>query len=248
MFQKYYKLILFFFIALSSQTASSADLYSLLASSYVVTLSGGPAWESSGTTQTLNLAPEIEKTYTANKPTSTFAEGEVFLGIQRPLPKALQGQIGLAIAVTGDATLSGDIWDDADPIFDNYTYQYKVNHTHVALKGKLLGDWDWPLMPWVSGSIGIGFNRAYDFNNTPTIYEAIPNSNFSSYTTTAFTYTVGIGFQRKLTKNWQMGVGYEFADWGKNQLGTADGQTTGDVLSLSHLYTNSLLLNLTYTA
>ena len=150
--------------------------------------------------------------------------------------------------MTGDATLSGDIWDDADPIFDNYTYQYKVNHTHVALKGKLLGDWDWPLMPWVSGSIGIGFNRAYDFNNTPTIYEAIPNSNFSSYTTTAFTYTVGIGFQRKLTKNWQMGVGYEFADWGKNQLGTADGQTTGDVLSLSHLYTNSLLLNLTYTA
>ena len=46
----------------------------------------------------------------------------------------------MAFVVTGAAKLSGDIWDDADPQFDNYTYQYQIKHSHFALKGKLLLD------------------------------------------------------------------------------------------------------------
>ncbi len=43
------------------------------------------------------------------------------------------------------------------------------------------------------------------------------------------------------------GVGYEFADWGKNQLGRAPGQTLNTGLSMSHYYINSILFNITYT-
>ena len=228
--------------------APVSGFFSMLASSYIVTLSGGQVWESDGQTQTLNLAPGIEKTYTANQPTNTLAVGELFLGIQRPLMQNLQGQAGFAFVMTGDATLSGNIWDDADPVFNNYTYKYNVKHSHVALKGKLLGDWGWPVMPWISGSVGVGINRASDFTNSPTIYEAVPNANFSSNTITSFTYTLGIGMQRLLTENWQAGIGYEFADWGKSQLGAAAGQTSENGLSLTHLYTNGVMLNLTYTA
>ncbi|MFN7097540.1 MAG: outer membrane protein [Gammaproteobacteria bacterium] len=114
------------------------------------------------------------------------------------------------------------------------------------MKGKLLGNWGWGFMPWVSASVGVGFNRAYSFTNTPTIFEALPSSNFTSNTTTAFTYTLGIGIQRALTKHWQIGAGYEFSDWGKSELGRATGQTMGSGLSLSHLYTNAFLLNLTF--
>ena len=180
--------------------------------------------------------------------THALLDGEVFLGIQKNLRDKLEGQIGLAVATTANAGLSGDIWDDADPQFNNYTYSYQVRHTHIALKGKLLADRGYVLTPWISGSVGVGFNQAHDFSNTPSISQAVAMPNFSSNTQTSFTYTVGAGVQKALNQHWQLGVGYEFADWGRSQLGRASGQTVNNGLSLSHLYTNGFLFNLTYLA
>lgn len=217
-------------------------------SPYIVTLSAGPIWENGGQTQTFYVAPFIQKTYTANKLTNTLFDGELFLGIERPLRSNLQGQLGLAVAATSNANLSGDIWDDADPRFNNFTYVYKIQHTHLALKGKLLNDWRYKLKPYVSGSLGVGFNEAYNFNITPTIFAAIPAPNFASKTNIAFTYTLGLGLQRAINTHWRASAGYEFADWGKSQLGVATGQTLSDRFSLNHLYTNGLQLSLSYCA
>lgn len=221
---------------------------SAILSSFVATISAGPVWESGGKTQTFYLAPEIEKTYAANKSTKTLADGELFVGMQKPLYHQVQGQLGVAVATTDDARLSGEIWDDADPQFNNYIYSYKIRHTHVAIKGKLLAERWYFVIPWISGSIGVGFNEAHRFTNTPTIFEAVTNPNFASNTKTTFSYTVGAGVQKTLTKNWQVGIGYEFADWGKSQLHRALGQTLGDGLALNHLYTNGFLLNITWLA
>ena len=220
----------------------------MLKSSGVATLSLGPVWGNAGNTHTFYLAPDIEKTYAANHTSHALVDGEIFLGIQKPLREKLEGQIGLAVATTGNASLSGNIWDDADSLFNNYTYHYQVRHTHLALKGKLLADRGYIVTPWVSGSLGVGFNQAHDFSNTPTISESVIMPNFTSNTTTAFTYTLGAGVQRRLNQHWQAGVGYEFADWGRSQLSRASGQTLNTGLSLSHLYTNGFLFNLTYSA
>ena len=99
---------------------------------------------------------------------------------------------------------------------------------------------------WISGSLGVGFNSAHGFQNTPLIYEAIVNPNFASHTQIAFTYTVGAGLQKALKQHWQVGVGYEFADWGQSRLGRAAEQTLNNGLELNHLYTNGILFNLTY--
>jgi opacity protein-like surface antigen len=215
----------------------------------VGTISLGPTWNGNGgESQTFYLAPETEKTYAAGNSTNIMVDGELFLGLQKPLFHQLQGQLGFALAMAGNAKLSGNIWDDASPQFNNYTYQYKVMHTHVALKGKLLVDRGYWLIPWVSASAGVGFNRASDFSNVPTIFEAVPNANFSSHTTTSYTYTIGAGVQKQLNKCWQIGMGYEFADWGKSELGRANGQTMNSGLKLDHLYTNGILFNITYFA
>lgn len=215
---------------------------------WVGTISAGPVWASGGSTQTFYLTPEIEKTYVADKSTHALFDGEVFLGLQKLLTQTVQGQLGLAVAATSNASLSGAIWDDADPEFDNYTYRYKIQHTHVAVKGKLLADAGYWLIPWVSGSIGVGFNNAYSFNDTPTLFEALPNPHFASHTQTSFTYTVGAGVQKAINQHWQVGVGYEFADWGKSGLGRASEQTLNHGLALNHLYTNGVLFNFTYLA
>ena len=64
----------------------------------------------------------------ANQSTQALFDGEVFLGLQKPLTQTLQVQIGLAVAATSNANLSGMIWDDADPSFNNYTYSYQLQH------------------------------------------------------------------------------------------------------------------------
>ena len=215
---------------------------------WVASIDAGPIWARGGETQTFYLAPEIEKTYAARKSTNAIATGELFVGIQKSLTSQWLGQLGLAAATTGNARLQGVIWDDADPQFDNYSYQYKVRNTRVALKGKLLLDKGYWFMPWVSATLGVGFNRAYDFTNTPLIFEALPNNNFEDHTKTAFTYTLGAGVQKSINEHWQLGVGYEFADWGKSELGRALGQTMNSGLALNHLYTNGVLFNLTYIA
>ncbi|HAU1322173.1 TPA: porin family protein [Legionella pneumophila] len=215
---------------------------------WVGSLSVGPVWAKAGDTQTFYLAPEIEKTYAAVKESNAFAAGELFVGIQKTWLSRWLGQLGLAVATTGNAQLQGVIWDDADPQFDNHSYQYKIRNSHIAVKSKLLLDKGYWLMPWVSASLGVGFNRAHEFTNTPLIFEALPNSNFTRHTKTAFTYTLGAGVQKSISEHWQLGVGYEFADWGKSELGRALGQTMNSGLALNHLYINGVLLNLTYVA
>lgn len=96
--------------------------------------------------------------------------------------------------------------------------------------------------------VWVFFNRAHDFTNTPLIFEALPNSNFTSNTKTAFSYTLGAGIQKILNYHWQVGIGYEFSDWGKSELGRAPGQSLNTGLSLKHLYTNGVLFNFTYVA
>ncbi|MDF1757525.1 MAG: hypothetical protein P1U74_04435, partial [Legionellaceae bacterium] len=142
-------------------TFLSSKLFSMFKSRGVVTLSLGPVWESAGNTQTFYLAPNLEKTYLANHSSHALVDGEIFLGIQKPIREKLDSQIGLAVATTGNASLSGNIWDDAQAQFNNYTYNYQVRHTHVALKGKLLADRGYMVTPWVSGSLGVGFNQAH---------------------------------------------------------------------------------------
>lgn len=212
----------------------------------VMTFSMGPAWAHSGDSDTFTLAPGIQKTYDANNTTQAIVDGELFLGRGWMLSEQYQSQLGLAVATTEAAKLSGNVWDDANPQFNNYTYQYKMKHTHFAVKGKLLLDSQYSIKPWISASFGLGFNQTENFSNSPTIFEAIVMPNFQTNTQSTFTYTIGLGLQCITAAHWQVGVGYEFADWGRSELSPAPSQTMGSGISQSHFYTNGLMLNITY--
>ena len=217
---------------------------------YVAAISGGPVWATGGDQKTIQIQPVDIKTFTADKPTSTVGEVAIFLGLQHFFYPRSEGQLGIEVAAASDARLSGQIWDDENPIFNNHTYSYKVNHTHVAVKGKWLNQVaNFNLVtPYLSASLGVAFNRASGFCNTPTIPEAEMINNFTTRTTNSFTYTLGVGIQRTVWNNIQVGVGYEFADWGQSNLAMAPEQIGGGGLSLDHLYTNGLMFNLTYVA
>jgi opacity protein-like surface antigen len=213
----------------------------------VLTLSAGPAWYQTAQAQTPYIQPDFPNTYITKKDTYLLGDGEIFAGFQRTLPNNILGQLGITVAATTSADEEGNVWEFGDPNFDNFTYQYHMTHVHVAVKGKVLStQFSDKNLPYITGSAGVGFNRAYDYSTTPLIFEAVSPPNFQTNTETTFTYTLGVGVQRILTPHTQVGVGYEFADWGKSALLAAAGQPTRDVLQLNHLYTNQLQFNVTY--
>ncbi len=175
--------------------------------SRVVTISAGPAWTTGGTTQTFYLQPRVRKTYVPIDTTSLIGQGEIFLGMQRTFNRRLSGQFGLAALATTNASVTGDIWEDANPNFNNFNYDYQLSHSHIAVKSKLLFDNGYLVTPYISGSLGIGFNKAQSFMITPKLYQEIPAPPFQDQTTRAFTYTVGTGIQKALTNQVHLGVG-----------------------------------------
>ncbi len=214
----------------------------------VASLSLGPGWGNApNTTQTFFLQPDIEKSYVPQSNPSILGYGEVFAGVQTQVNHAFTLQLGVGLGGGTDTTLQGDIWEDADPDFNNYTYNYAVNETHVALKGKLLWDSHYKkIQPYVSAAFGVGFNASHGFSITPKLYQEVAPPLFENYTVIAFTYMFGIGLQKEINPHWHAGIGYEFADWGQSRLATAPGQTLNGGLSQSNLYINALQVNLTY--
>jgi len=119
-----------------------------------------------------------------------------------------------------------------------------------VVKGKLLSnDAPWLTKPWISASLGFSYNKANNYREWPIICEAesLPAAYFHNHGHTAFTWSLGAGIQRVLNPNWQVGIGYEFTDWGRTSLRGALAQPPGARgLTLNHLYTNGLMFNLTW--
>lgn len=212
----------------------------------VGTLSLGPEWAVVGQTQTIFLQPTIQNTYIAKHHTSTLGEGELFVGAQRVFSDRWQAQVGLVVAGTTSASVNSDVWVDANPEFNNFTDTYRIEHAHIAAEGKVYMDVHAFAKPYVSGSLGVGFNRAYGDTLTTKLFQEIPPPVFTSHTTTALSYTLGAGLVRNLSHAWQVGMGYQFTDWGTTSLAAAPGQTVNGGLSLNHVYTNQLLFGLSY--
>ena len=215
----------------------------------ILSLNLGSTWVH-GSDSTLWLGPQIVNTYVANKDYHAILNGAVFGGFQKSLSERLTGQLGLEVATTSDASMSGNVWEDANANFNNLTYHYKLSHTHVALKTKILADIHGVnLQPYVSAGVGIGMNRSHSYSSATLLAQELVPPPFGDRTSVAFSYTLGTGIQKSFTPHWSAGVGYEFADWGRNALLRAVGQainSTNTGLSLAHLYNHSVFVHLTY--
>jgi hypothetical protein len=210
----------------------------------IITLSGGPAWANPGKDQYLYpYPPPLNNYFKANKNWTTLGTGEIYFGLQRFICSDVIGQFGIGAALASDAKLSGEISINGVP--DVIGYNYKVMHGRAEFKGKLIAAaYNWA-QPYLSASLGVGFNHTHDYFPVTTNGVLYPPSYFNANSNVSFSYTAGAGLQRMLTQHWQVGVGYEFADWGKNYLGSDD-NLLGQGPDSPHLYTHELLFSFSY--
>lgn len=210
------------------------------------TLGLGPVWAQEHSSQTILIQSDIVKTYDANSLSSPAFGGELFFGIANDINNNCLSQVGIALAGVSSLKMKGDIWEDGNPNFNNFNYEYDINHIRLALKAKFLTAIRPEWFGYISGSVGGGVNSTSNFTITPKIFEAVPAPPFANNSTIAFAYSLGLGIQAQVYGNWQLGFGYEFADLGKSELGRATGQTLNTGIQLNNLYTHQLLISLTY--
>ena len=214
----------------------------------VLSLSLGPAWSSQGSTQTLYLQTGIQKAYINQSPWSNFASGEIFFAGQREISNGIDIQVGFVAGASGDNEFRGDIWEDGNRIFDNYSYHYLAHQIRFAAKAKISKQMSSQFQIYAGGSAGIGLNRAHNYTSTPKIAQAVNLPAFSDNTQSSFSYSLELGVQKTLQKHWVFGVGYQMIDWGKLSLERAPGQTLGTGLQERHVYTHSAQFTLSYLA
>jgi hypothetical protein len=231
----------------ASAFASSESIYAEelpVVWSSIVTLSGGPVWTQPGQNQYLYPQPVPAYNYfTYNTVTGNLATAEIFFGLQHVLPSCLIGELGIGAAGATDAKVIGEIAVNGVP--DVRAYQYKINHGRLEMKGRLISTYFNPVQPYVSASLGAGFNNSHDYRPTSINETLYPSSWFLSKTVLGLSYTFGAGLQKNISPNWQVGMGYEFADWGNNYLG-GDQQTLYRGPGMAHLFTHELLFSLSY--
>ncbi|WED42873.1 outer membrane protein [Legionella cardiaca] len=216
--------------------------------SLVVTLSAGPAWVTGLENETVFLQPGFANTYTMDDGDSTLGIAELFVGWNSVSNSSFQGQLGVAVAGTSQLELEGSVWQNANPNLNNFNYSFNVRHLSLAAKAKILGDFGYSFYPYVSGSLGYGYNRATDFSLSPVTSTTAPAFVFSNNSTGTFTYTAGAGIDISINEGWRIGLGYEFADWGAVELGLAPIQISplASALEINHIYTQQFLVSISY--
>jgi opacity protein-like surface antigen len=215
---------------------------------YLVMLSGGIGWSRPGKTQTVYVEADSSNTYSNQSNLQTLGMGEVFVGVEKKLFNLpIQQQWGALLGAAAMARIKGEIWQFSDPSFNNMSYSYNINQLRVGLRTKWLFD-QYALIkefkPYVTGSLGIGFNRSFSFNNLAKSTDIVANPNFENKVLKAFSYSVGFGLQKNIHDNVQFGFGYELFDWGKSSLAPWAGQTTSAAPSSNNLYMQTLLMSL----
>jgi opacity protein-like surface antigen len=203
----------------------------------IMTISAGPAWENNGDPKTINVSPTIEQRYTVDDGNSTLAQGEIFFASGFDIAPTWHMNFGLALGAVDVATISGHVIENGT---DVGTYSYKVSHLRGVAKDQVLFDFGSPFKPWASFSVGASFNNAYH-------YRSDVEPTFRSEIMPAFTYSLGIGFQYAFSEHFQIGMGYEFTDWGLNELDEPRDFPGNDYLSSQHFYTNALMFNFAYS-
>lgn len=239
---------LFFYTALfcsGSAYASPAFINSVMPAHFLVTASVGADFVNVGQTKNVTLLPPFENRYVDQTGIQSLFDGGVFLGAEWFVSPLFSWQLGVAGYRTSSMDVTGDVWQFADPNYDNFDYTYNIVNERLVAETKLLTTVYERVHPYISGQLGASRNMTSNFDEKPDTCSAVPGSPFEDHNTTAFTYGVGAGVDVDLTKHLRLGAGYQFADLGRASLGSASTAATNDSLSVSHMYTQELRVQLT---
>jgi len=129
------------------------------------------------------------------------------------------------------------------------TSSYRFDVASYALLGELRISYsDLVLQPYILGGAGTAWNRLSNYKQSPN-----NGHTFTNHTNNDFAFEAGAGFQYLLPFTYGSGdystyysldIGYRYLDLGKGESGQVAGQLSGDRLTISHMRTQAVLVEL----
>lgn len=241
----YWKHLAFFFSLSLTHPALAGSMGAPEAHKHsFATLTLGPEWIKPGHSQELSLLPSFINSYRANSSYKLAALFGLALGIERPINGRFY-QLGLAGYINTTVRAKGDVWQFGLPEFNNFIYRYNVKSQRLLVTGKILQPLNQITYLYLSGELGSGFNKAYSYHETPVSETAVAPEPFKNRVKTSFAWGVGTGIDLDINYLLRLGIGYQFADLGKAKLFPSSAQLTNQSLSIAHLYSHQLRVQIT---
>ncbi len=212
----------------------------------VASLSAGVDVVNIHMTQNITILAPFQNSYVANTRIEDFVGG-LFVGFETPLFSQVLGQLGVSYYENSGYLAQGIVYQFTDPAMGNLFYQYSIQSQRLLLEGKLLTTCHQKYHPFINVGLGRTKNTASDYIETPVVSTSVPMTpGFGNNTSYSFTYLIGAGIEMDIDPHTRLGLMYRYVNLGKANLGTTPLQESTTTLSNNPLYTNEVMLQLTY--
>ena len=207
---------------------------------------GGAGWYSEGKNHTINYGDDDFDAFNDNSEREVAFQYGLGAGFHFAMPE--QGAMGLGISWYGDAEhkYKGYIDQYAQRSLRDYNYLYKVQSQRVMVEGC----WGFPfyqqLEGFVTGGLGMSWNKFSSYKYTPLGTEESPKPEFQDKdTNSAFAWQLGAGVSWAFTPQWRASVFYLYANNGKAE-STADKEPVKGKYETDDITSHNLMFSLNY--
>lgn len=203
----------------------------------------GAYWGIAGKQQHINIEDLIGDEFTVTQNGSS--NGLVGLGyfIDDQEKEHFKLSYGINAFYLPKTRISGDIIQE--DTYTNLAYRYQLTHYPVYIVAKSSSKTKWPRYE-ATLDVGIGpnFMQAQGFNEISLNANILPDSIFSSHTTTTFTATVGVGIKvNHFFGQAPIECGYRFFYLGQGRFNKATNQVL-NTLNTGSVYANGIMCSI----
>jgi opacity protein-like surface antigen len=217
--------------------------------SAVAAVRAGWDYAAVGKSQTVQLlrtdpAPDLFETSQENSSRAVFG---ALLGIEFPLKYSypMRWQTGVGFYQTNSFETDGIEYFFSLPEFGNIAYSYNIKNQRVLLENKFLFQMHRYLLGYVLGGVGVSFNTAFNYDEKSLDPITPATGVFQDNTNASLTYSVGLGLEGVVSKNFRIGLGYQYSDLGEIALGQYNNGNTGETLTTMPTSTQEIILQFT---
>lgn len=229
---------------------STTDAYSQTANQFypVLKLTAGVASAELGQNHLFSIG-DNQFDYSANQHSYTEFFPGAFLGVEIPIQAKMNIQVGISYSQLPIFPENGILTQGVDAqSADQYGYNFDIRSQQVLAEGKLLWHPYANLNPYLLFGIGAAFNEASAYKTSLGCTNLSLTPSFGNASNTALSYSLGLGMDVDVVKNFRLGVGYRFTSLGTSELanGYVGNTPINHKLQESNLHLQEFVIELTY--
>lgn len=192
--------------------------------------------------------PNDRDLYTTNQNMQPLVLASLAYRMQRDSDWLSAYSLGLQYQHNFSANVGNKVLQYSDPLFYNYNSTWDIASDIFLVVAKLNVFEYGIFSPYVHAGVGLSFNNAGNYNESPTtgVTAVRVNPGFSSYTKTNFAYSLGAGVDFQVTQKIIVSAQYQYQNLGNVKSGNGNAAWSTQSLDLGTYSTNAVVFCVSY--